>query len=152
MGNHLSLGLQAGRFQTQRDAAPKTNCLALAKSLWVSAGNQPPNNPCFNVTCKIVNLLMARAFYMVLLVSMPTWLHGPWLCLTVVQARYHVLHPSLEPPEHSSGFLGPGVPGCSLAAPREFSLTVVQSMVKGCGFAVKSIWIRRENNSPCLSF
>lgn len=33
----------------------------------------------FNVMCKIVNLLMTRAFQMVLLVSMLTWLPGPWL-------------------------------------------------------------------------
>lgn len=72
MGNHLSLQLQAGGFQTRRGATPKPNCLALAKSLWVCAGNQPLNNPCFSVTCKIVNFPAVCAFYMVLLVSVLT--------------------------------------------------------------------------------
>lgn len=131
---------------------PKTNCLALVKSLWVGAGNQLPNNPCFNLMGKIVNLIMARACYLILLVSMWTRLNGPLLCLAVVQARYRVPHPSLEPPEHSSAFSGPGLPECSLAAPRELNVAAVRGMVKGCRFAVKSTRIPRQTNSPCLSF
>lgn len=69
------------------------------------------------VSMSYVKLWMARACCMVLWVSMLTTVHGPWLCLTVVQARHHVSHPSLEPPEHSSAFSGLGVPECNLAVP-----------------------------------
>lgn len=62
MGNDLSLGLQAGGFQTRRGANPKPNCLVPATSLWVCAGNQPPNNPCFSVPCQVVNFPTACAF------------------------------------------------------------------------------------------
>lgn len=54
MGNSLSLGLQAGRASAGRGAAPKSNCLALAKPSWVRAGHQAGDNPC--VRCEIWDL------------------------------------------------------------------------------------------------